>query len=304
MNRKEFIKNSVGAFALAALAPAAIGNGFSASKRQAAKPAIKLALKFSMVKTDNMSVLEKFRMLKDIGYDGVEMDSPNDLNNKEIVEARDKSGLEIPGVVCSRHWSSPLSSADPKVRAECVEAMKTAFQDCKEYGGTSVLLVPAVVNQETSYEDAYKRSQVEIRKLLPFAKQSGINIAIENVWNNFLLSPLEAARYTDEFNDPIIGWHFDIGNIVRYGWPEHWIRILNKRILKLDVKEFSRKKEREEGVWKGFDAELSEGDNNWPEVLKALDDIGYSGWAAAEVEGGDKERLDHVFQGMHKIFRT
>jgi L-ribulose-5-phosphate 3-epimerase len=302
MNRKEFIKNSLGAIALAAVAPSAFGK-INSSFSSLAKPQIKLALKFSMVEIPGMSILDKFRMLKDIGFDGVEFDSPNTFDNKEIVSARDKTGLVIPSVICSKHWSSPLSSPDPKVRAECVEAMKVALSDCREYGGTSVLLVPGVVNQDVNYEDAYKRSQEEIRKLLPAAKETGVKIAIENVWNNFLLSPMEAARYIDEFNDPMIGWHFDIGNIVRYGWPEQWIRILNKRILKLDVKEFSRKKEREEGVWKGFDAELTEGDNNWPEVLKALEEIGYNGWASAEVDGGDRKRMEHVYSGMCKIFK-
>ena len=302
MNRKEFIKNSVGAVAIAAMAPSVFGRslGMTGSKF---KPSIKLACKFNMVKDDNLSILEKFRMLKEIGYDGTELDSPNDFDNREVIEARDKTGLEIPSVICSKHWSSPLSSPDPKVREQCVEAMKTALTDCQAYGGTSVLLVPAVVNKDVSYDDAYKRSQAEIKKILPFSAKTGVKIAIENVWNNFLLSPLEAARYIDEFNDPMIGWHFDIGNIVRYGWPEQWIRILNKRILKLDVKGYSRKKEQEEGVWKGFDVEIGDDDNNWPAVMNALDDIGYNGWASAEVKGGARPRMQQIYDEMVKVLR-
>ncbi len=302
MNRKEFIKNSLGAVALATLAPSVLSKSIPPGKNSV-KPSLRLALKFNMVKADNLSMTEKFQMLRDIGYDGTELDSPNDFDNKEILAARDNAGLIIPSVICSKHWAYPLSSPDPKVRATCVEAMKTALHDCREYGGTSVLLVPAVVNKDMTYEDAYKRSQEEIRKLLPVAHETGVKIAIENVWNNFLLSPLEAARYIDEFNDPMIGWHFDIGNIIRYGWPEQWIRILNKRILKLDVKGYSRKKADDEGVGKGFDVEIGDDDNNWPEVVKALGDIGYEGWASAEVKGGDRPRLEQIYREMVNVLK-
>jgi hexulose-6-phosphate isomerase len=150
-----------------------------------------------------------------------------------------------------------------------------------------VLLVPAVVNKEVSYDDAYTRSQAEIRKAVPLAEELGVRIAIENVWNQFLLSPLEAARYVDEFNSPAVGWHFDVGNIINYGWPEQWVRILGKRIQKLHIKEFSRKRRDKEGLWKGFDVPLLEGDDDWPAVMKALDEVGYAGWAMTEQPGGD-----------------
>ena len=264
---------------------------------------IKKCLKFGMVR-EELSIEEKFRMLKDLGFDGVEMDSPNELINRDIVAARDKTGLEIPGVVNSVHWKSPLSHPDPMVRKECFDSMITALKDCKAYGGTTVLLVPGVVNEEVSYEEAYIRSQQEIRKLIPHAEETGIKIAIENVWNNFLISPLEAARYVDEINSPMVGWYFDVGNIIRYGWPEHWIRTLNRRIMKLDVKEYSREKQRNEGVGKGFDVELTEGDCNWPVVNQALKEIGYSGWASAEVPGGDRKRLEQISMLMDKIFRS
>jgi L-ribulose-5-phosphate 3-epimerase len=270
---------------------------------QPARPMIKKSLKWGMVKGD-MSVMDKFKMLKEIGYDGVELDSPHTLNHKEILAARDKTGLELPGVVNSVHWKSPLSDPDPKVRATCVESMKTALNDCKMYGGTTVLLVPAVVNATISYKDAYERSQAEIRKLIPTAEKTGVKIALENVWNNFLLSPMEAARYVDEINHPLVGWYFDVGNIVRYGWPEHWIEVLGKRIMKLDIKEYSRKKQSDEGIWKGFNVEIMEGDCNWPEVNKALAKIGYSGWASAEVGGGDRARLTDVSQRMDRVFNA
>lgn len=254
-----------------------------------------------MVKGD-MPLMDKFKMLKELGYDGVEFSSPHNYDHKEILAARDKTGLLIPGVVNSEHWKSPLSSPDPAVREKCFNTVIQSLNDCEMYGGTTVLLVAGVVNDKISYADAYTRTQKEIRNLIPYAEKTGIKIAIENVWNNFLISPLEAARYVDEINHPLVGWYFDIGNILRYGWPEQWIEILNKRIMKLDVKEYSRKKQNDEGLWKGFDVELTEGDNNWPVIVEALGKIGYNGWASAEVPGGERERLKVVIDGMKKIF--
>lgn len=298
MKRKEFLKISAGVAAGSFVSPALFG-GTSDKKN---KLGIKKSLKFGMVKED-LSVMDKFKLLKDLGFHGVELDSPNNLDKKEILEARNKTGLEIPGTVNSVHWNSPLSDPDPKVRKKCADSVKAALRDTKEYGGNTVLLVPGVVNESVSYDDAYRRSQEEIRKLLPLAEETGVKIAIENVWNNFLISPMEAARYIDEFESDMIGWYFDVGNIVRYGWPEQWINILGKRIFKLDIKEYSREKQQEEGIWKGFDVKLTEGDCNWPVVMDALEAIDYSGgWGSAEVPGGDRQRLKDISERMDKIF--
>jgi len=137
------------------------------------------------------------------------------------------------------------------------------------------------------------------------AEELGVKIAIENVWNHFLLSPLEAARYVDEFNSPWVGWHFDVGNVIAYGWPEQWIRTLGKRIQKLHIKEFSREKANKEGLWKGFDVPFLKGDNNWPAVMKALDEIGYDGWGIAEQSGADSaEGLKKLSEEMDRIFAS
>jgi len=179
------------------------------------------------------------------------------------------------------------------------------LRDGKRYGASSVLLVPAVVNQTVSYADAYTRSQAEIRKAIPLAEELGVKIAIEDVWNHFLLSPLEAACYVDEFHSPAVGWHFDVGNILNYGWPEQWIRILGPRIQKLHIKELSRKKRDNQGLWKGFDVQLLEGDNDWPAVMKAIDEIGYHGWAITEQGGGDSpEGLKDLCQRLEKILAS
>jgi hexulose-6-phosphate isomerase len=298
LKRREFLKMSGSGLALATVirggSPAAYGSAPAGDR-----PFLK-TLKFGMVK-EELSIEDKFRLLKDLGFDGVELDSPNDLDNREILAARDKIDFPIPGVIDSVHWRKTLSDPDPRVRAEGLEGLTTALRDARSYGATTVLLVPAVVNKEVSYDEAYTRSQAEIRKALPLAHETGVKIAIENVWNSFLLSPLEMARYLDEIDDPMVGAYFDVGNIVNYGWPEQWIRILGQRIMKLDIKEYSREKRDKEGPFAGFRVKLGEGDCDWPAVREALAEVGYTGWASAEVQGGDRERLKDISQRMDEI---
>jgi hexulose-6-phosphate isomerase len=297
MHRREFLMTSAGALALAASAPGAFAAETAAPKR-----AIKKGIMWGTVGVKG-SVLEKMKAIKEAGFEGTEMMSHMDQD--EVLRSRDASGLAIPSVCGRDHWEKPLSHPDPKVRAEGLEALKQTLRDAKRYGASSVLLVPAVVTKEITYADAYTRSQAEIRKAIPLAEELGVKIACENVWNQFLLSPLEAARYVDEFKSPAVGWHFDVGNILNYGWPEQWIRILGPRIQKLHIKEFSRKKRDAEGLWKGFDVKLLEGDNNWPAVMKAVDDINYHNWAITEQGGGDSpEGLKDLADRLGKILAS
>jgi L-ribulose-5-phosphate 3-epimerase len=298
MRRREFLKHSAGALALAALTPAA----FAAQETPPAaapKRALKKGIMWGTVGVKG-SVLEKMKAIKEAGFEGTEMMSH--MDQEEVLRARDATGLAIPSVCGRDHWAKPLSHPDPKVRAEGLAALKQTLQDAKRYGASSVLLVPAVVSKEVAYDDAYKRSQAEIRQAVPLAEELGVKIAIENVWNQFLLSPLEAARYVDEFNSPAVGWHFDVGNILNYGWPEQWIRILGPRIQKLHIKEFSLRKRDKEGLWKGFSVKLLEGDINWPAVMKAADEVGYHGWAITEQGGGDTpEGLQDLSERLSRI---
>ena len=289
--RRDFLKrSSAAAIALAA------GPGVFAAET---KRPIKRAIMWATVGVKG-SVLEKMKAIKAAGFDGTEMMSHMDAD--EVLRARDETGLEIPSVCGAHHWSKPLSDPDPKVRDEGLAALKQTLREAKRYGASSVLLVPAVVKKEVSYDEAYTRSQAEIRKAVPLAEELGLKIAIENVWNNFLLSPLEAARYVDEFKSPAVGWHFDVGNIIHYGWPEQWIRVLGQRIQKFHIKEFSRKKADQQGKGAGFAVPLLEGDNNWPAIMKAVDEIGYHGWAITEQSGGDTpEGLKDLCQRLEKI---
>jgi len=303
VDRRSFLRAGLGAAAAAAVGGVAPSARTSARPVQSAARRQRLSLKWGMIEAGS-TIAEKLDILKRSGYDGVEIDSPSDLNLDEVIEASKRTGIVVEGVVDSVHWNQPLSSSDAAVREKGLKGLLRALNDCAKVKATTVLLVPAVVNAGTNYADAYKRSQDEIRKALPVARELGVKIAIENVWNKFLLSPLEAARYIDEFESDSIGWHFDIGNIVNDGWPEQWIRILGKRILKLDVKEFSRKRRDNEGLWKGFECEIGEGDVDWKAVRAALDEIGYNGWAAAEVGGGDEKRLKDICDRMDRCLNS
>jgi L-ribulose-5-phosphate 3-epimerase len=247
--------------------------------------------------------MEKFQQAKAAGFEGVEPNSH--MNQEEVLKARDATGLICPSVCCSTHWDKTLTHPNPATREQGVEGVKQALRDAKRYGATSVLVVPGVVNKDVTYSEAYTRSQESLRKALPLAEELQVKMAIENVWNNFLLSPLEAARFVDEFNSPWVAWHFDIGNVITYGWPEQWIKILGKRIAKLHIKEFSLKKRNEEGYGKGFNVEFLKGSNDWPAIMKALDEVGYNGWGIAEQGGGNTpEGLKKLSDDMTKIFAS
>jgi len=300
MLRREFLETGAAALALATLTPFGL---FSAPAQPAALASpprkLKKGIMWATVSVPG-SVLEKMKAIKEAGFEGVEMNSH--MDQEEVVCARDQTGLVIPSVCGTHHWNKPLSDPDPKVRAQGLDALQQTLRDAKRYGASSVLLVPAVVTKQVSYAEAWTRSRAEIRKAIPLASKLGVRIAIENVGNQFLLSPLEAARYVDEFKSPFVGWHFDVGNnFSNGGWPEQWIRILGKRIQKLHIKEFTRR-QRNEPRPKPAPVRLLEGDNDWPAVMKALDEIGYSGWAITEQPGGDTPAgLTDLAQRLERI---
>lgn len=284
MKRKEFLKIGTAGLATFGSGLNTLMNPIQQKERVKRRPSDGIMKKAYMLDTfpsgDDYSVLEKFRMLKTAGFHGVE--PPSGMDRTEVLEAKEETGLEIPSVVVSTHWNNPLSSPDESVRKAGLDGLKTAIHDADEFGASTILLVPGVVNGEVSYQDVYQRSQREIKKLLPLAEELKIVIAIENVWNHFLLSPIEAARYVDEFESSWVGWYFDIGNIMNYGWPSHWIEVLGDRIEMIHIKEFSRQKRDDEGLWNGFRVNYLEGDNDWPKIMNTLREVGYSGYAIAE----------------------
>jgi len=298
MKRDSFLR-------LSAATIAGLSGGFSLSKRheaQTRKPFAKEDFQDTLKKgymldtfpsRDEFSLMEKCAMLKSAGFDAVE--PPSGLDHDEMMAAAKKHSLDIPSVVVSTHWANPLSSPDPSVREMGRKGVETALYDAKAYGASVILLVPGVVNENVSYKEAYDRSRAEIDRLLPLAEELEIVIGIENVWNHFLLSPLEAAQYVDDFKSEWIGWYFDIGNIMNVGWPEQWINILGNRIVMIHIKEFSRKKRDAEGLWNGFRVHYTEGDNNWEAIMASLKQTGYSGYAIAEPSWRGEYLEPHVF---------
>lgn len=302
---------SIGAAAARAVGQPASTNsttGRDSNSTVNVKRDLRKAVMYGMI-GEGSTVAEKFAILKDCGFEGVEMESPGTIPIDEIKKAIESTGVRVHGMVDSAHWKLHLNAPDAAVRAEAVNALETCVRDAAAVGASSVLLVPAVVNKNQPYDEAYRLSQEQIRRVMPLAKELKVTIAVENVWNGFLLSPLEAARYVDELGGPQpggggVGFHFDIGNVINFGWPAHWVKVLGPRIVKLHIKDFSRKKRDEQGLWKGFDVELGDGDADWPATMASLDATGYSmggRWATAEVRGGDRARLKEISSRMERI---
>jgi L-ribulose-5-phosphate 3-epimerase len=256
---------------------------------------IKKALYIGMLPA-NLSYAERFKLLRDTGFEAVECSTtPAQKEAEEIKQAAESAGVRIHSVMNQAHWKFPLSSGDPQVVAEGLKGMEISLRNAGFWGADTVLLVPAVVNPETSYQDALERSERNIRKLLPLAQELKVIIGLEEVWNKFLLSPVEFAGYIDGFRSPWVRAYFDVGNIVLYGYPQDWIRTLGKRIVKLHLKDFSFRKN--VAAW----TPLREGDVNWPAVYKALAEIGFAGTATCELPGGDEAYLREVSRRVDLI---
>jgi L-ribulose-5-phosphate 3-epimerase len=281
IDRRSFLESATALAAVAALRP----------RSAAAAGGMKKALYVSMLPKE-LGYRERFQMALDVGFEGIEVGTITDPKvAEEIKEAAAKTGLKIHSVMNAEHWKYPLSSADPEVVAKSVAGMETSLRNAKLWGADSVLLVPAVVNAETSYGDAWTRSQKVIKeRLLPLAQELKVVIGMEEVWNKFLLSPLEMKRYVDEFASPYVMAYLDVGNMLFYGFPQDWIRTLGKRIHRVHLKDFRLDREKDTIEWKN----LGEGDVNWPEVRKAFAEVGYAGWVTAELEGGDAAYLKDV----------
>ncbi|MBZ5562146.1 MAG: sugar phosphate isomerase/epimerase [Acidobacteriia bacterium] len=290
--RREFLKASVVAGCGVGLAglPAA---GASAAAETSGK--IKKAVLISML-PEKLSFADRFKMARDVGFEAIEAQTVTDPHvAEEIKKAAEDEKIRIHSVMNMAHWEYPLSSSDPAVVEKSIEGMKTSLHNAKLWGADTVLLVPGVVNPQTSYHEAWTRSQKQIRQLLPLAEELKVVIAVEEVWNKFLLSPLEFPRYVDEFKSPWVRAYFDVGNVLLYGYPQDWIHTLSKRIAKVHLKDF---KHLEDGYrW----VNLGEGDIDWPAVRKAFADVGYTGYATTELEGGDEAYLRDVSQRVDRL---
>lgn len=285
MGRRDFLKRT----AMAAAVAGAMG---SVTARAADGGTLKKAIQIGMLPKE-LSDADKFKLAKACGFEGIEGAPMDDLDAaKKLGDLAKAAGTPIHSI-CHGGWDAPMSDPNSEVFAKGRAKLETTMRAAKAMGADVVLLVPAVVNDKVSYDAAYERSQANIKKILPLAEELKIIIAVENVWNKFLLSPLEFARYVDEFQNPWLQAYFDVGNVVVYGWPEQWIRVLGKRIVRVHLKDFKR-----DGMqWKN----LREGDVNWPEVRKAFAEVGYTSYVTPELSGGDEAYLKDLSDRIDKI---
>ena len=292
-SRREFLKSSVRVASMAGLSGRALADSLavnSSSETPIFPPtlSIKKGVWFAMLPA-TLSIADRFKMARDAGFEVVQVPTePDEHTVEEIKKAAEAANVRIDSVMNMDHWKYPLSSNDREVVDKSLAGMRTSLHNAQFWGADAVLLVPAVVNPQTSYRDAWTRSQKEIRTLLPLAEELKVIIAIEEVWNKFLLSPLEMAKYISEFQSPWIKAWFDVGNVLLYGYPQDWIHTLGNSIVKVHVKDFKRK---EDGyAW----VNLGDGDVDWAAVRQAFADIGYSGSAVTELAGGDEAYLRDV----------
>src|SRR6478752_332129 len=298
-NRREFLKAST------ALAVGATSIGSAATllaKQQATKDVSKSPLeypgkgriyktvKWGMISTTG-TILEKFQLMKELGYDGMELVSPWKRDINEVHRASEETGMPVHALVDMKHWEIRLSSPDPRIREKGVAILEQSLRDAKDFGGSAVLLVPGkATGKDETPDEVWNRSIPEIRKVLPLASKLGVRVFIENVWNGFCETPEQARDYIDAIDSCWVGAWFDIGNCRKFGPSENWIRTLGNRIVKLDCKDWSQKN--------GFKSKIGDGDINWPAVRQALADIGYTGWCSAEVDGGGRDVLADIAQRM------
>jgi L-ribulose-5-phosphate 3-epimerase len=291
--RREFVRVSLGAACAATLSEPE-GEALGARAVAPEKPLpIKKGVLLGML-PKNLSYADRFNLAREVGFEGIQAyTTPDQCEAEKIKKAAEDTAIRIDSVMNTAHWKYPLSNADAAVVEKGLESMRTSLHNAKFWGSYSVLLVPAVVDEQTSYRDAWTRSQQQIRRLIPLAEELGIVIALEEVWNKFLLSPLEFGRYIDEFKSPWIKAWFDVGNVVLYGYPQDWIRTLGKRIAEVHVKDFKRE---------GYEfVNLGEGSVDWPAVRDAFTEIGYSGYATTELDSGDEAYLRDVSSRVDRL---
>jgi L-ribulose-5-phosphate 3-epimerase len=276
MNRREFLK--VGAVACVASAPAtAAWSGPLSGK-------IKKAVKFHMIAED-LNVLDKLKLLRDVGFDGVEIRTADKVDRQEVADAIEATGFPVHGIINA-------SSAN----------VSKAIDLAKLYGGTSVLIV-AAEDPKRSYDENFGHWQQLIRSAVAHAEENQVRLLIENVRATFLKTAEEMARFIDQCDSPMVGSYFDVGNTITWTEqpPEHWARVLGSRIVKLDIKdrghaEFGDPKRRSTTAI-GTDG----GEVHWANVRDELSRVGFAGWATAEVTGGDRERLAGIARWMDQV---
>ena len=237
---------------------------------------------------------QKLRLARDAGFEGFEIDLSGDgpLNLEttkaeldRIAQLAKEVGITLSGLATGMFWEYNPASSRQETRSQARRILEKQIRSASQLGIDAILVVPGSVGadfipdcEEVPYDAAWKRATAFVGQAIPLAEEMGVTIGIENVWNKFLLSPLEMKRFIDQFQSKSVGAYFDVGNVLANGYPEHWISILGERICRVHVKDYRRAV----GSVNGF-VDLLSGDVNWPAVAQALSAIGYEGWVAAEM---------------------
>jgi len=250
-----------------------------------------------------LSLVERLRLADQAGFDGVDFDQAGERTAEQARDAVRESGVFVHNAINHAHWQQRLTSEKEEDRQTGRKNIEHCLRVSHAAGGSAVLIV---VGQGTDgpEEVIVERCRQEIKKLIPLAAALGQMILVENVGNKMMYdadrlpeqTPERFIRFVDSFNSPWVGMYYDIGNNYRHGQPGDWIRAFGRRCVKLDVKGSSRTGK------KGPDIASEDDEIPWADVRKALDEIGYAGWATAEVRGGDLQRLTQVRQQMQKAF--
>lgn len=263
---------------------------------------------------------QKLQLARDAGFEGFEIDLSRDgpitldssnADLDRIAELADETGITLSGLATGMYWEFNPASGNQETQSKAKTVLEKQLQIASHLGIDTILVVPGAVGADfipdcetISYETALERAASFVSSALPLAEELGVNIGIENVWNKFLLSPLEMAYFIDQFNTPHVGSYFDVGNVLATGYPEHWVSILGQRIKRVHFKDFRRAV----GTVDGF-CDLLSGDVNWPAVTDALKQIGYASWVAAEMippvpfyKYAPETLIDNTSRAMDKIF--
>lgn len=235
-----------------------------------------------------------FKLAKDAGFDGVEValdeNGPVSLTStkEEMLELKayaESLGLELYSVASGLYWSYNYTSEVEENREKAKSITRKQLEIASWLGCDTILVVPGAVNvafepgsEIVEYDVAYERALAALKELAPYAEELKVSIGVENVWNKFLLSPVEMADFIDKVGSDYVGSYFDVGNVLYIGYPEHWIKALGSRIKKVHFKDYRR----EAGGLCGF-VDLLSGDVNWPAVMAQFEKVGYDGWVTAEM---------------------